>query len=205
MCFEIIVLPEASGGTGTRLPIPVTTARLQLRPLRNEDILDLVECVADEDSYRFLDNFPPDEEGAREWLAGGLTAKLTDPQGYLSLVIQLSDSPKLIGCASFFLAASPEEEAGHRRGTFSIMVHPEHRSQGYGTEAVSGLLKFAFEGIHLHDIRTSIDSRNLAARRMAEKAGMIVEGEFVEDVFRKGEWASTAFYRLLASEYKPQK
>jgi RimJ/RimL family protein N-acetyltransferase len=36
---------------------------------------------------------------------------------------------------------------------------------------------------------------------MAEKAGMRLEGEFVEDRYVKGAWVSTSWYGLLKRDY----
>ena len=170
------------------------TSRLNLRHLRTEDLPDLLEFVKDEDSYKYLTNYPPDDEEAKSWLEKSKASRLTHPKGWLALAVELQNDAKVIGHLSFFLN-DPEE---HRQGSFIIMMHPAYRRQGYGTEALLGLMDFGFKGIALHDIRIATDSRNLAARRMVEKAGMKLEGEFVEERRIKGEWISEAYYGILS-------
>lgn len=151
--------------------------------------------MKDEDSYKYLSNYPPDDEETRVWLEESKTLRLTHPKGRLALGIELPNSAKIIGHLMFYFN-DPEE---HRQGSFNIMIHPAYRRQGYGTEALHGLMDFGFKGIGLHDIRIATDSRDLAGRRMMEKAGMKLEGEFAEERRIKGEWISEAYYGILSS------
>ena len=192
-CSEIVVVPSADSETGGKLPIPITTSRLIIRPLKTEDMQDWLEFVKDENSYKYLNCDPPDDEQAMSWLENGKVLRLPHSNRTLSLGIELQKEAKIIGDLSLLLN-DPEE---HRQGVFSIRIHPAFRGQGYGTEALRGLIDFGFNAIALHDIRVSIDFRDLAGRRMVEKAGMKLEGEFVEERRFKGEWISTAYYVIL--------
>jgi RimJ/RimL family protein N-acetyltransferase len=166
-----------------------------------EDQSDWLEFVTDEESYQFLDYSAPTEEEARAWFQSNKSVRLTDPKGHILLALELQKPAKVIGSVSFYL--SDREE--HRQGRFQIMIDARYRRQGYGTEGVGGILGLGFKGISLHDIRVGIDSRNVAARRMVEKAGMKSEGEFIEDHFYKGEWLSTAYYRILRADYETKR
>ena len=194
-CSEIVVVPPTGSEKGGKLPLPIKTPRLNIRPLRTEDLADWLEFVKDEDSYKYLTNYPPDDEETRVWLEECKILRLTRPKGRLALGIELQDNVKVIGNLTFDLN-DPED---HRQGSFHIMMHPAYRCRGYGTEAVLGLLGFGFNGIALHDIRVRIDIRNLAGRRMVEKAAMKLEGEFLEQWRVKGEWASAAYYVMLSA------
>ncbi len=193
-CSETVVVPPAGSEKGRELPLPIKTPRLNIRPLRTEDLPDWLEFVTDHDSYKYLTNYPPDDEETRIWLEKCKTLRLASPNGRLALGIELKENVKVIGNLTFDLN-DPEE---HRQGSFHIMIHPGYRRRGYGTEAVRGLLDFGFNGIALHDIRVRIDVRDLAGRRMVEKAGMKLEGEFLEQWRVKGEWASAAYYAMLS-------
>ena len=199
-CSEIIIVPSRDSEKGKMLPLPIKTQRLNIRPLKTEDLPDWLEFVKDEDSYKYLDYYAPDDEGAISWLANRKIFRLTNPKGSLALGLELQKDTKLIGHLSFYLSDTEE----HRQGAFSIMMHPAYRRQGYGTEALLSLFDFGFNDIALHDIRVSIHSLNIAGRRMVEKAGMKLQGEFIEDRRVKGEWISTAYYGKLNSTSKPQ-
>ncbi|HUC85621.1 MAG TPA: GNAT family protein [Candidatus Acidoferrales bacterium] len=196
--METLIVPPSGSETGGKLPLPIATPRLSLRPIRPEDLADWLEYVTDEESYRHTSQYAPNAEEAGSWLENGQTVRLTQPNGRLTLGIELQNDARMIGHLTLNLT-DPEE---HVQGSFNIMIHPAHRRQGYGTEAVLGLLGFGFDGIALHDIRVSIDIRNLAGRRMVEKAGLKLEGEFVEQWRLKGEWSSTAYYVMLAKWWR---
>jgi RimJ/RimL family protein N-acetyltransferase len=187
---------------GGRLPLPVTTRRLRLRLLSAEDQPDWLEVVTDEESYTYLDGNSPDDDTARAWFERSETMRLADPKGYIALGIEAPEHSKLIGFLSFYLCSPEDDFEMHRHGGFQIMLHRGYRRHGYATEAVRGLFDFAFQGIGLHDIRVGIDRRNASARRVAEKAGMILEGEFAEDRYIKDRWVGTAWYRILRTEYE---
>jgi RimJ/RimL family protein N-acetyltransferase len=201
-CFKIFVVPTRGSEVGGRLPLPIRTARLRLRLLTTEDQPDWLEFITDEESYTYLDGECPDEDEARVWFGRSQRARLTDPKGYIPLGIEMQEPLKVIGSVSFYLFSPEDDSEMHRQGGFLIMLHRDYRRRGYGAEAVRGLFDLAFEGIGLHDVRTSIDRRNASACRMAEKAGMILEGNFFEDQYIKGSWVSTAWYRILKTEYE---
>jgi RimJ/RimL family protein N-acetyltransferase len=201
-CFKIVVVPARGSALGGQLPLPISTTRLRLMLLAAEHQPDWLEVVTDEECYCFLDGESPDEETARAWFERSETIRLTDPKGYIPLVVEVKEPPKVIGSVSFYLSSPEDDSEMHRQGGFQIMLHRDYRRRGYATEAVRGIFDFAFRGIGLHDFRVGIDLRNGPARRMAEKAGMVLEGEFVEDRYIKESWASTAWYRLLKAEYE---
>ena len=191
-CSETVVLPSDTE-MARKLPLPIATKRLNIRPLRTEDLPDWLEFIKDDDSYKYITYNAPDDEEAISWLENGKDFRLTNPIGRLALGIELQSAAKIIGYLSFSLN-DPED---HRRGAFHMLIHPDYRRQGYGTEALLGLFDFGMNGIALHDIRVRIDSRDLAARRLVIKAGMKLEGEFIEECRIKGEWVSSAYYVIF--------
>jgi RimJ/RimL family protein N-acetyltransferase len=170
--------------------------------LATEDQPDWLEFITDEESYTYLDGDCPDEDTARAWLKCSQTMRFTDPKGFLPLGIELCEPLKVIGSLSFDIFRPEDDPEMHRQGGFQIMLHRDYRRRGYATEAVRGLLNLAFAGIGFHDVRVGIDRRNVPERRMPEKAAMILEGDFIEDRNIKGAWVSTAWYRVLKTEYE---
>ena len=62
-----------------------------------------------------------------------------------------------------------------------------------------------FEGMGLHRVLAWCDSGHVAARRVMEKAGMTLEGEFRQNFFRDGKWRNTVYYAVLDAEYTARK
>lgn len=174
---------------------PDRDANLNLRPLTMDDLDDWLKFVMDEDSCKYLENYAPDHEDARDWLEKSKVKRFAQPGGYLALGIEQKADARIVGHVSISLS-DPEE---HRQGSFNILISPAYCCRGYGTEVLAGIFAFGFDGIGLHDIRCRLDGRNVAARRMAEKAGMKLEGEFCEERRVKGAWQSGVYYAILSS------
>jgi RimJ/RimL family protein N-acetyltransferase len=66
------------------------------------------------------------------------------------------------------------------------------------------MIDFGFNQIALHDIRVGVDVRNISGRRMLEKVGMRLEGEFFEEYSVQGKWVSVAYYAAFpnASQHR---
>jgi len=194
-CTESVIVPEAAGAAGRGLPIPMTTARLVLRRLQAGDWRDLLECHSDEELFRYVDGRPLGEEEILRWLENDSHVKLTTPNQPFFLGIELQNGGKLIGYLSLNFT-----DAQRLQAAFSIFVGRSHQRQGLASEAVAALFDFCFTGIKLHRVTASCDSRNVAACRLLEKAGMRREGEFLKDHFADGEWFDTVSYAKLSEE-----
>jgi len=196
-CLESLVVPKASTPVGGRLPLPIRTARLALRRLKPDDWKDLLDLMSREELFRYEEGHTLDEPGVLRWLETDRTARLTHAGQSFFLGVELQEKARLIG----FVSITCHDEA-HLQAGLTVTIHPQFQRQGYGTEAVGGVLGFCLEGIHVHRLTATCDSRNLACCRMLEKAGMRREGEFLEDRFVNGAWVSTAYYALLREEYE---
>jgi RimJ/RimL family protein N-acetyltransferase len=199
-CWQDVIVPPRGVGLGGRLPIPFRSGRLLLRRLQLTDEVDLLELMASEHSFRYIDWSPLDEAEVREWLRKDRVSSLAVPQGHLCLGLVLPETAKFIG----FLDLCVDRETVGQAG-FMIMIAPSYQKRGYGTEAVYAALGLAFKTINLRRIAVCVDSRNAAARRLLEKAGMRREGEFIKDWHLKGEWVNSVWYANLAEEFDSSK
>ena len=195
-CFENIVVPAEESEFGRKLEFPIRTERLLLRRLQENDAENLAEVFSDEEIFRYTDGGPIDEAETQKWLRGlaGATLTTSDHTLYLGLIQQ--SIQKLIG---YVFIASPDLD--HAMATLDACVHRKFQKQGYGTETMRAAIKFCFEQAGMHRVSASCHSENAAARRMLEKAGMRLEGEFRQSWFLKGGWASITYYAILDSEY----
>ena len=196
-CTESVIVPADGSALGRRPPIPATTARLVLRRLQAGDWRDLMECLADEEMFRYVDGRSLGEEEILRWLESDGHVKLTTPNQAFYLGIELQGSDKLIGYLSLSITDTQRLQAA-----FSIYVSRSHQRQGFATEALAAMLGFCFAGIKLHRVTASCDSRHSAACRMFEKAGMRREGEFLKDHVADGGWQNTVCYAVLSEDYR---
>jgi RimJ/RimL family protein N-acetyltransferase len=140
---------------------------------------------------------PIDEKEVVEWLASDRRIKLTTPETTFCLAIELRSQSKVIG--SVYLHSTDEFRS---QTNVRIYVSRKFQRQGLATEALKAVLGFCFNGIALHRVSAWCDSRNIAARRLAEKAGMRREGELIKERFVNEEWINTVLYGFLNEEYR---
>jgi RimJ/RimL family protein N-acetyltransferase len=90
----------------------------------------------------------------------------------------------------------------NRSATFGIMIgDPSARGKGYGTEATSLILDFAFSVADLHSIDLTVAEFNLAGQRAYARAGFKECGRFRERIWMFGKWWDEVHMDCLASEF----
>jgi len=113
-------------------------------------------------------------------------------QGRLALAIQIREEPRLIGIIRIGVRS-----AEHRQGDLGYAVHPDHWGKGYATEALRRILEFGFEELSLERIWATADVRNVASRRVMEKAGMEREGLMRHLLLVRGAWRDSVLYARI--------
>lgn len=91
-----------------------------------------------------------------------------------------------------------------RSGTAEIhikLAKASERGKGYGTDAVSALLRYAFNELRLNCIYCRVKEDNIASQKMFEKCGFIKEGCLRARVYRQGRYYDFYEYSVLKSEY----
>lgn len=85
-----------------------------------------------------------------------------------------------------------------RQAELGFTFASAHQGHGYAAEAVECVVGYAFERLAMHRVFSLTDTRNVRAQRLLERLGFRKEGEFRENVWFKGEWASEMLYARLA-------
>jgi RimJ/RimL family protein N-acetyltransferase len=197
MCFQSLVVPEKPGQAGKRIPVPFSSERLTLRRLVPADWSDLMEFLGEEETFRFTQGHPLDEDAILRWLEGDAHVKLTTPEQMFYLGLALRDEEKLIGYAGLRLTGQEPPQ-----GNVTLFLNPKFQKKGFALEAMEAILKFCFQDVRLHRVTAACDSRNSAAIKLLDGVGLRREGEFVKDNFLRGEWVSTIWYAALREEYE---
>jgi ribosomal-protein-alanine N-acetyltransferase len=79
-------------------------------------------------------------------------------------------------------------------------VHPEHWENGYATDAVRCLTRFAIEELGLNKVGADADETNPASHRVPRKVGFREEGQRRLHAFLQGEYVDLLEFGLLAEE-----
>lgn len=192
-CLEDLIVPESGAQTGRKLPLPITTDRVTLRRLCPGDWKDLLEFMGDEELFRYAGRSLQEDE-ILAWLERDRQVRLTTAGQAFWLAIVITQTNKVVGYTGLNLTDPLQ-------AMLQIFVSRAYQKQGVGIEAVDALLGFCFEGIKLHRVTASCDSRNVAACKLFERVGMRREAEFLKDTPDVDGWLSTIWYGALEEEY----
>lgn len=178
----------------------IETDRLILRPLRMEDVDDLLEFQSHPEIVRYI----PWPERTREQVIEALEKTLSqgksaliDEGDYIVLAWELKESGKVIGQSNSGLESTRDQFAD-----IGWVTHQNFQRQGYAYEATSALMSYLFDNFQLNRMIANIDTRNPESAKLAEKLGMRREGEFKDSEFFKGDWCSMWLYAILRSEFQ---
>ena len=80
-------------------------------------------------------------------------------------------------------------------------ILPEYYGQGYMTEAVNEIIRFAFEENEVYRIKTSCLKENRASERVMQKCGLVKEAEYMSCTWHDGRMKDRVAYRLLRDEW----
>jgi len=81
-------------------------------------------------------------------------------------------------------------------------ILPEYHGKGYMTEALTEVIRFAFEENDVFKINTGCLSENRASERVMQKCNMVKEAEFKSHIWHVGRMKDRVEYRLLRDEWQ---
>jgi RimJ/RimL family protein N-acetyltransferase len=81
-----------------------------------------------------------------------------------------------------------------------LVLVPEARGHGYGTEAQRLLAEYLFAHTQLNRVEATTEVGNHAEQRSLEKAGFTREGVLRGYGFRDGEWRDSVCYSVVRSD-----
>ncbi|PJJ65242.1 GNAT family N-acetyltransferase [Compostimonas suwonensis] len=188
-----------------RLRVPFTlpalsTERLRLRPLTEDDVADVAAYQTRDDVVRYLP-WPLRDRAAsaqhtRERATLTSIAKTGD-RAILAISKPAGDGrSRVIGDLTLIAASVPDAQL-----EIGWVLHPDFQGAGYASEAAGALLRLCFEQFGAHRVSARLDPRNGASAALCERLGMRREALFRHDIFFKGEWGDTAIYAILAEEW----
>lgn len=170
------------------------TPRLLLRELRLED-LDAVQAYAsDPEVTRYMSWGPNTPEATRSFLEFVTTAAVASPRSVYELGVVESETDRLVGACGL-------HTNGHGQAMLGYCLHRDVWGLGYGTEAATAQLRFAFEQLGLHRVWAGTDPENLPSARILEKLGFTREGHLRENVHVRSEWRDTIVFAILDREW----
>ena len=157
--------------TSTFPNISISTERLVLRPLDEDDVAALAEMMNDEQVAAWTDVPQPfTEDRARSWITEYAPAERAAGRG-LDLAVTEFLTQRLVGIVQL------TKTNWHIRSTeLSYIIAPWARGEGYASEAALATAQWLFgdQKFERIELRTAAD--NTASQQVAQKIGCISEG-----------------------------
>lgn len=119
-----------------------------------------------------------------------------DPNQVVFAILRRDDDLHIGGCG----AMETNWQARNTRA-FVYIGDEALRSSGYGTDALSVLLRYAFCEMNMHRVGLYVFSYNEAAVSLYRRLGFIEEGRMREAALRDGEFHDIILMSLLAPEW----
>ena len=166
--------------------------KILLRAIELSDADVLRDMINDEEIERMMwgYSFPLAKHQQMKWIEGLSSEKTTframiDVDGTGIGTVILSNIDMKNGTAEIHIKLAKSSERG----------------KGYGTDAVSALLHYAFYELRLNCVYCRVKEDNIASQRLFEKCGFIKEGCLRARVYRQGRSCDFYEYSVLKSEY----
>lgn len=176
--------------------ITLSTERLCLRPLKTTDAQALFVIFSDHEVTRYGSGAAwVAIDKAHETIAR--YSKALAENASLGLGIFHSQINELIGTCSLFHL---DEQC--RRAEIGYSLASSSWGKGYMQEALTALINFGFDGLHLIRMEADTDPRNTASRRCLERLGFVNEGLLRDRWIVNDEVCDTSFYGLLHRDWQ---
>ncbi len=180
-----------------RLDYPLTTDRLVIRALTEDDLERHFLIFSNPDVVRYLYSEPFERDAAYEHLMRRCMVDLPGETEWINFGVEVKGEGVLVG----ELAMGYQSEQ-HQHYEVGYVFDPAFAGRGYATEGTAMIIELAFAALGAHRVSGRLDARNAASARVLENLGMRREGHFIENEFVKGEWTDELAYAVLAPEWR---
>jgi len=161
-----------------------------LRGIEIEDADLLLELINDPETEYLLGgwSFPVSSIKQKEWIQ-----KLDNGTSTLRCIIQDKDSGESVGTIIL-------NKIDYKNGNAAIHIkiaNGDYRGRGYGTDAVTTVIRYAFEELRLHCVYAQINSDNIGSQKLFSKCGFAEEAELKDRIYKKGNYLSVKLYSIF--------
>ncbi len=180
-------------GSFEKLPT-LETARLVLRTLDAADAPALFDLYSDPETPRYWSTPAwTDRAEAHRLIEGDRAHREAGTAIRFGLVERTGGG--VVGCCSLF-----HIDRGSLRAEVGYLLRPSHRRRGLMHEAMTAVVRYAFDGLSLRRLEADIDPRNAASARTLERLGFVKEGLLRARWLVAGEVSDSAIYGLLRDD-----
>jgi len=179
--------------------IHLSTKRLFIRDPLPSDIDGWHRLLSDPKTMYFLpDIMTRSLDESRQNLDVALDEAQKPNRTKYFFTIENSEIREFIGTVGYTVIK--ETPLGKFAGS-GYFILPEYHGQGYMTEALNEVIRFAFEDDGVYRISTGCITENRASERVMQKCGFTKEAEFKCYTWHDGRIKDRVEYRLLRDEW----
>jgi RimJ/RimL family protein N-acetyltransferase len=172
------------------------TARLSARRFGSHDLEAFLSMRTDPDVARYQNWDSFSETEAREFL-DWIAPRHPGETGWFQFALEDRQTAQFVGDCGLNIL-----ESGGRFAQIGYTIARPFWNRGYATEAIVGLVGYAFSSFPIHRISASVDPLNAGSARALEKAGFVKEAHFRQTEWFKGRWADDAIYAMLRADWQ---
>jgi ribosomal-protein-alanine N-acetyltransferase len=176
----------------------VKTDRLLLREVAHQDIQKIYNLYSLPESARYEYWDPIDLSKANRLVGRWIRDQKRQPCPAYHFIVLLKTNKSMVGICGLEIGFNPNE-AG-QIGHVGYRYFPEIWGNGYATEALSGVVKFAFAQLTLHKIESGCVRENKASARVLEKVGFRLEGCRRKSFLIGQTWHDFMIYGILRDD-----
>jgi [ribosomal protein S5]-alanine N-acetyltransferase len=179
------------------------TKRLILRQMTHRDVNDIVEHINNINVSKWLlvVPYPYKVKDAKFWINQQKKEARNKERDNYQFGIELKSEKKIIGGIGL-----NKINKSHNTSTIGYWIGEKYWRNGYGTEALKGILDFSFKKLKLRRIEAGVLANNPSSGKLLEKYGFKLEGLRRKAVICKADKRieDEYIYGLLREEYRPK-
>ncbi len=174
------------------------TTRLTLREVSLADVSVIHELLSLPETDRFNTMGIPESMEVTAQLVINWLEEIKNPKRTTYVFsTELGYTRQFIGLFALSLG-----KPMYKKGEIWVKLHSNFWNQGYATEGVKQILKFAFTDLKIHRVEAGCAVENIASKRVLEKVGMVQEGLFRANLPIRGQWIDNFEFAILDTDYE---
>jgi ribosomal-protein-alanine N-acetyltransferase len=172
----------------------ISSERLELRPIREADLEDLMEMNSDPEVTRFLPYATwKTAQDANEWLVKTKEREATGKAQ--QLVMQQKSDGRILGTVLLF-----NFDKGSSRLEIGYVLGRKYWQNGFAKEALHALLMHLFGKSGIRRVEAEVHPDNAASNALVNSLGFRLEGFLRDRWVNEGEPYGVNVYGLLAAD-----
>jgi RimJ/RimL family protein N-acetyltransferase len=153
------------------MQIEFSTARVLMRPMAEADEALFCDLYSDAETMRFIGPPLSRERAARGFRNMLRLMRRPDADQVFFTLNGLPSDTRVAG-ATLGIASIQHVDIPARRAEAGVVIGSQYRDQGFAREVLSGLIRFAFERLHLDEIWVQIHADHTVVEKLVVSVGL---------------------------------